>query len=133
MNMTFKRLVLFAAFFVSFTLMTGASLAIMPPHTTGTNIEKGTLRGTQLVIDGYSLNYTDVEKDVSIVNVATGKAVKVTGETACRGEGDCDGGPPGSCQQRCTLTVTIKGAKAGDKLKLKFLDLQVSFVLAAEK
>jgi len=112
-----------------FLLSPAVVLALMPPHVDGTNIKKGALFGHTLVLHGYSLKYTKVQKDLSLTDVKTKKAVRWTHKMDCQWEGDCDTDRPGSCQQRCTLTVTLEKATVGSTLKLQYLDVNQIFTL----
>lgn len=108
--------------------------ALMPPHVTSTNIAGGVLEGEELVVKGYSLTYTDVPKELSLTHAKDKKAVSWKHKMACAEEGRCDdSAPPGSCQLRCVLTVTLSGLKDGDTLRLRYLDLDTTFRMKGEK
>ena len=116
-----------------FILTPAVALALMPPHVDGTNIKEGKLVGHTLVLHGYSLKYTKVKKDLSLTDVKTKKTVVWTHKMDCQWEGDCDNDRPGSCQLRCTLTLTLDKANLGSTLKLKYLDVNQTFTLKAAK
>ena len=114
-------------------LSPAAALAVMPPHVDGTNIKGGILTGNTLVLRGYSLKYTNVPKDLSLTDVNTKKAAVWTHSMDCQWEGDCDDDRPGSCQLRCTLTITLDKAQSGTTLKLRYLDVKQTFTLKTAK
>ena len=113
--------------------LAGTSVALMPPHVTGTNIKDGVLEGSKLVVDGYSLGYTDFKTQFSLVHAKTGKAVTSERDVACKMEGDCKRDRPGSCQERCTVTIRLKDVKADERLELKFLDFKATITVKARK
>ena len=123
---TYRLLVGFGICFV-LTLVAGVSFALMPPHVTGTNIKEGVLQGDQLVIRGYSLGYSDLDKDLSLTRTKSGQTVKHTRKLTCKMEGDCKSDRPGSCQARCELKLTLTHVKNNASYKVGFLDLNQTF------
>ncbi|MEC9071468.1 MAG: hypothetical protein VX938_03775 [Myxococcota bacterium] len=117
----------------SLGLLCATAWALMPPHVTKTNITDGVLKGHHLVITGYSLSYTDVPKELSLTYAKDKKALSWKHSMKCTEEGKCDeDSPPGSCQLRCELTVSLSGVKDGDSLRLKYLDLNQLFQVKAK-
>ena len=116
--------------FVALTFVASTSLALMPPHVTGTNVKNGVLDGKTLIIRGYTLGYSELKKDLSITRTDDGQVVKFKHELTCKQEGDCRRGPPGSCQERCELKVTLVGAKHGLTYTVTYLDLKQTFKVA---
>ena len=113
-----------SAFFIC---LASTSLALMPPHVTGTNIKGGVLDGNRLVIDGYSLGYADFKTEFSLSQVKTGNKVRHERKLTCKMEGDCKTDRDGSCQERCKLAITLKGVQSGAALELRFLELKTTF------
>lgn len=103
--------------------------ALMPPHVTKvTPGDGGKLDGDTVLIEGYSLGYAGIDRELKIVDTTTGTAVSFTHALACTNEGNCGpGSPPGACQDRCTVKVTLSGVAAGQRLKLTFLRADVTF------
>ncbi|MDP6946126.1 MAG: hypothetical protein QF464_18400 [Myxococcota bacterium] len=112
---------------VAAALLTTSAWALMPPHVTGTNLRDGVLKGTTLVIRGATLSASDPKKELSIVDEKTDKPASWTHDVSCKWVGDCERGVPGSCQEQCTLTVTLEKVTDGARLKLDFLDLRTVF------
>ena len=126
-----RRPVLFIA--VPLLFVSSIAWALMPPHVDGTNIRKGTLSGEQLILHGYSLEYTNVKKDLSLTNTQSKKAAQWTHAMKCEWEGKCDDDRPGSCQLRCVLTITLDKANVGATLHLKYLDVNETFRVERRK
>ena len=113
----------------SLGLLCATAWALMPPHVTQTNITDGVLKGHHLVITGYSLTYTDVPKELSLTYATDpNKTVSWKHAMKCTEEGKCDeDAPPGSCQLRCVLTVSLSEIKDGEPLRLRYLDQDTTF------
>ena len=108
-----------------------SAFALMPPHVTSIDpADGGTLTGKTVRIVGYSLEYTDLPKEFIIVDTATGKAVRFEHALSCQWVGECKDDKPGSCQQRCDLTVTLAATTPGQKLRLRYLDTEATFTVA---
>jgi hypothetical protein len=126
-----RRPLLFIA--VPLLLVSSVAWALMPPHVDRTNIQKDTLVGDQLILHGYSLEYTNVKKDLSLTNTQSKKPAKWTHTMKCTWEGKCDDERPGSCQLKCVLTVTLDKANRGATLHLKYLDVDETFRVERRK
>jgi hypothetical protein len=111
----------------------GSAWALMPPHVTGTNIKDGVLDGKVLTIRGYSLGYSDLKSDLSLLRTTNGQAVKHTRKLTCTMEGDCKSDRPGSCQERCELKLTLVEVKNGESFNVTFLDLKKTFDVALKR
>ena len=118
---------LFLSVLLGATLIASAGLALMPPHVTGTNIKEGVLHGEELVIRGYSLGYSDLDKDLSVTRTKGAQAVKHKRNLTCTMEGDCKSDRPGSCQERCELKLTLTDVKHHASYKVRFLGLNQLF------
>jgi len=114
-------------------LLSASAHALMPPHVTSTNIKDGVLQGTVLLIDGYSLEYTDVPKELVITNGATKKPVPFTHKHDCKWVGECHKDKEGSCQLKCALQVSLKGVKNHSRLTLRYLDEEIAFRVALKE
>jgi hypothetical protein len=104
----------------------------MPPHATSvTPADGGVLVGRAILIEGYSLSWADLESQLKLVDAASGEAVCWTHDMTCRDEGRCDAlAPPGSCQERCELVITVESPAPGQRLKLTFMDDEVTFTVS---
>ena len=101
---------------------------MMPPHLTGTTPpHDGTLVGDTLVIDGWSLVYTEPDADLKVVDVATGAPLPFTWEMDANDVGEGD--QPGAVQVRCALRVKVAELTAGQRCRLEYLDEVVEFVV----
>lgn len=98
----------------------------MPPHLRGSTPPSGAkLKGKTIVLHGYSLRYAD-RKAIRIVDVRRKKPVAYTTQLKCKHVGRCGpSSPPGACQQKCDLTVTL--AKLSKKTQLKLSSLQAVY------
>ena len=120
---------------ISTFLATGVFLlapawALMPPHVEATNIRNGILTGLNLVIRGYSLEFSDPPKELSLTHADGATAVQWKHTMECTETGDCSRNAPlGACQSSCLLTLTLSGLKEGDRLHLRYLDLDSRFEL----
>ena len=94
---------------------------MMPPHLSG----EPTLTGNTLVLQGYSLNYTDPDSELSVVDVDSGEAL-LFAATVEQVRQDRSGGaanpPPGSIQYRCILTAKLQGVELGQTYRVSFVD-----------
>ncbi len=94
---------------------------MMPPHLSGTP----TLDGSTLVIEGYSLNYTDPESELTVTDIDSGDALPFEAALAKVRE-DRSGGsanpPPGAIQYRCVLTVQLQGVQSGHTYRVAYVD-----------
>ena len=114
--------------------MIAPAWALMPPHVDGTNIAGGVLEGNTLVVRGYSLEFSELPKDLVLTHTEDGRSVAWKHQVECTQEGNCTGdAPPGACQLRCVLTVTLSGLKDGDRLQVKYLDLNTTFDIKLKK
>ena len=119
---------------LTMSLFLAPAWALMPPHVDGTNITGGVLEGTTLIVRGYSLEFSELPKDLLITHTEDGRSVVWKHQVECTQEGDCTGdAPPGACQLRCVLTVTLSGLKDGDRLQVKYLDLNTTFEVKLKK
>jgi hypothetical protein len=94
---------------------------MMPPHLRGAP----TLAGDTLVLEGYSLNYTDPASELTVVDVATGEALAFDAtleETREDRSGGAMNPPPGAIQFRCTLTVRLQGVQPGHTYRVRYVD-----------
>ena len=118
---------------IALLLLCGSALAVMPPHVTGTNVKDGVLKGHELIIHGYSLNHTNVTRELVITHATTKKMVLYTHKHNCKWVGKCDKGPPGSCQLKCILRVTLPGVENGARFHLRYLGTKLAFRVALKK
>jgi hypothetical protein len=92
---------------------------MMPPHTTAAPRREGDL----LVIQGYSLGYTELDEELQILD-ANGQTVPFEVELDTVRE-DRSGGaanpPPGSIQRRNVLTVRLGVPQGGAPITVRFL------------
>ena len=109
-------------------LSSSVALALMPPHVTGTNVREGVLTGSSLVIKGMTLSARKVSDALVLTDTATSKPSPWTHAMRCDWVGECESGRPGSCQESCTLTLTLK-APDGAELRVRYLDLDLRFRL----
>ena len=105
----------------------------MPPHVTGSNLQDGVLQGSTLILRGKTFSASDPTAELSLVDAATRAPVRWTHEITCEWVGDCTSGRPGSCQESCTLDVSLLGVRDGARLEVAFLDLKVTFRVASAK
>ena len=94
---------------------------MMPPHLSG----PPTLAGDTLILEGYSLNYTSPESELSVTDVESGAELPFEAALV-RVREDRSGGaenpPPGAIQFRCVLTVKLQGVEAGRTYRVSFVD-----------
>jgi hypothetical protein len=92
---------------------------MMPPHTNAVPKRDG----DTLVIEGYSLNYTDPAEELSVKD-AQGADVPFEATLTKVREDRSDGAedpPLGSIQYRCVITVTLGVPQDGRPLTVGFL------------
>ena len=92
---------------------------MMPPHTTS-----GPRRqGDELVIEGYSLGFTDLEQDLQIRD-AEGRPLGFTAELQTVREdrsGGAEDPPPGSIQLRTVIRIRLDTPHGDAPLSVSFL------------
>ena len=108
-------------------LCASGTWALMPPHVSGTNLKDGVLEGANLILRGHTFSASDPKAELTLVDAATRAPARWTHEMSCAWVGDCESGRPGSCQEACTLTVTLLGVADGARLEVAFLDLKQTF------
>lgn len=116
-------------FCLSILLIPAFAAALMPPHVTDTiPAQGGRLEGAVLEIRGYSLEYTDLKKELRVIDLDSKKAMPIEPKLSCewKGKGDM----PGARQQYCILKVKIIGLVPGKEYELQFLDVSVKFISA---
>jgi hypothetical protein len=119
---------------IAVLLLSSSAFALMPPHVKSTNVKDGVLEGSELILHGYSLKYTDLPKDLVITDANTkNKKVSFTHKLNCKWVGECDDDRPGSCQLKCVLRVTLDGVKHGARLRLRYLDETLAFRVVLKK
>ena len=101
---------------------------MMPPHLSGAP----KITGDVLVFQGYSLNYTDPDSELSVVDLDTGEELAFSWsmeEVRQDRSGGAANPPPGAIQYRCVLTVRLEGVEVGKTYSVSYVD-EVYEVLA---
>jgi tetratricopeptide (TPR) repeat protein len=121
-----------------FSLFSQPVLALMPPHVTETTPrDGGVLIGETIILEGYSLSATD-PGTLHIMDATTGTEVEFSPSTECHSEARRFLGclwplsPPGSCQSRCEMHITLNHTSPGHWYILTFLEETVHFTALAE-
>lgn len=118
-------------------MATSAAFALMPPHVTSINPpDGGVLKGRMIVIEGYSLGHADLSKQLKIVDATKAKrTVAYKPALSCKSVGKCGpGSPPGACQSKCSVNVTLENVEAGQTIRLTFLRMKATITVGpAEK
>ena len=102
---------------------------MMPPHLS----DAPRLQGHTLILEGYSLNYTDPESELTVTDVDGGEELPFHAALARVREdrsGGADDPPPGAIQYRCVLTVLLQGVQPGHTYRVSYID-EVYEVLAS--
>jgi hypothetical protein len=98
---------------------------MMPPHFSTLELD-----GTCFKLTGYTVELSDLEHEISLVDVDTDQPVPFTVDVDREREKRGSGPPrPGSVQYSYEMDIRISEVSSGRAVRLQFLDLDETFTV----